>query len=150
MWRWSLLTGRERTAATWSGLPVPSAVRVVAERQFRVLVEAAERCGLGWYANDVVLQEGDLYVLLPYAYEQKPVPSWKCRVVALVGGMSAEIGKGKKIGYGRLDVSLEDFRRLPTASRKVERQLVHWLGWKAASAVWKDVRSDQPPGPRPD
>ncbi|PRY31790.1 hypothetical protein [Pseudosporangium ferrugineum] len=148
-WRpwWS---GRESAAGTVSGLPVPSAIRVVDVQQLRALIEAAEGNGLGWHANDVVLRDGDLYVLLPYSFEQEPVRSWKCRVIALVEGMSTEVGKAKIIGYGRLDVSRDVFLKLPRASRKVERQLVHWLGGKAAAAVWKDVRSDQPTGSPPE
>jgi hypothetical protein len=138
---WWLLIGRESTVRTWSGLPVPAAIRVVSERELRVLVDAAERDRLGWDPNGIVPDERNVYFLLPYAYEELPVPSWKCRVLAFANGLSVEVGKGKRILYGRLDVSLADYRRLPTASRKVERQLLHWLAWKAA-ASWKKADND--------
>lgn len=118
---------------------------MVSDRKLRDLVDAAEIADLGWYANDITLQGNDLYVLLPYLYEEKPVPNWRCRVFAISDGMTAEIGEPKRIGYGRLDVSPGDFQRLPIASRKEERQLVHWLGWQAASAVWRNVGSHEPP-----
>jgi hypothetical protein len=130
---WWLSIGRESTVRTWSGLPVPAAIRVVSERELRVLVNAAERDRLGWDANGMIPGEKDVYLLLPYAYEELPVPNWKCRVVAFADGLSVEVGKGKRVLYGRLDVSLADYRRLPTAPRKVERQLLHWLARKAAA-----------------
>src|SRR5689334_14362140 len=115
-WSW---TEREGIVRTWSGLPVPAAIRVVSERELRALVDAAERDRLGWDANDIVPNEKDMYVLLPYSYEERPVPLWKCRILAFTNGLAVEVGKGKKILYGRLDVSLATFRRLPPAPRKV-------------------------------
>ncbi|MFE9207210.1 hypothetical protein [Micromonospora sp. NPDC007230] len=113
----------------------------MSERELRALVDAAERDRLGWDPNDIVPDEKDMYLLLPYSYEERPVRLWKCRVLAFANGLAVEVGKGKKILYGRLDVSLAAFRRLPPAPRKVERQLLHWLAWKAATVSWKETSS---------
>jgi hypothetical protein len=91
---------------------------VVSEQKLHVLIDAAERDRLGWDANGIVPDEKDVYLLLPYSYEARPVPSWKCRLYAFTGGLSVEVGKGKRILYGRLDVSLAEYRRLPTAPER--------------------------------
>lgn len=137
MRRWGLPIRRGGTARTLAGLPVPAAIRVVTERKLRALVDAAEADRLGWDANGLIPNAKDAYLILPYGYEEHRVAIWKCRVVVFVDGFSTDPGRLKKIKYGRLDVSLADFRRLPVASRKVERQLLHWLAWTAASAHWK-------------
>jgi hypothetical protein len=58
-------------------------------------------------------------------------------VFAFADGVSVDVGKGKRVQLGRLDVSLVDYRRLPVGSRKVEWQLLHWLAWQASAASWK-------------
>ncbi|MEU7905182.1 hypothetical protein [Actinoplanes sp. NPDC049118] len=126
-----------------TGLVVPAAARVLSARELRALAEVAERERLGWNANDMSLDEEVLFFLLPYSYEAQPMPLWKCRVIAVSGGLPVEIGEGKRIRFGRLDVSLTTFRRLPVASRKAERQLLHWLAWEAAVASWRSVDEDR-------
>ncbi|MCA2217488.1 hypothetical protein [Jidongwangia harbinensis] len=128
---WWLSFGHRGSVQARSGLRVP-AVRVVTERDLRSLVDAAERDGLGWNTNGIVTDERNLHLLLPYSYEENPVPSWKCRVSTFANGVVS----WKGIQLGRLDISLVHYRRLPVGSRKVERQLLHWLAWEAAAASW--------------
>jgi hypothetical protein len=133
---WWLSFGLRGSVQARSGLRVPT-VRVVAERELRFLADAADRDGLAWDANGIVADERNLYLLLPYSYEESPVPSWKCRVFAFADGVAMEAGEWKRIQLGRLDVSLVHYRRLSVGSRRVERQLLHWLAWEAAAASWK-------------
>jgi hypothetical protein len=118
-------------------LVVPAAVRVVSKRELSWLIDAAEGAQLGWDANGLNLNEEAMYLLLPYGYEERSARIWKCRVLAFADGLSVEVGRGKQISLARLDVALDVFVRLPVASRKVERQLLHWLAWKVAAAGWK-------------
>lgn len=133
---WWLTIGPGGLVQARSGLQVPT-VRVIRERELQFLVNAAQQDRLGWDANGIVADERDLYLLLPYSYEESPVPSWKCRVFAFAGGVSGDAGGRKRIQLGRLDVSLAHYRRLPVGPRMVERQLLHWLAWEAATASWK-------------
>jgi hypothetical protein len=134
--RWISL-GREGDVSAWSGLRVPAAARVISAQQLHIFIEAAEHRKIGSDTRDIEFGDGDAYFLLPYSYEHKPLPIWKCRVIAFQGGLSVEVGKGKTIRYGRLDIPCTDFRRLSIASRTEERQLLHLLAWKAAAAEWK-------------
>ncbi|MBQ1023481.1 hypothetical protein [Micromonospora sp. C95] len=112
-------------------------MRVVSMRELRLLIDVAERGRLGWDADALSISEAAAYLLLPFGYEEEPLPLWKCRIIAIDEGFSAEHGRGRKISLGRLDVPLETFGRLRLASRKVERQLLHWMAWKVAAAEWK-------------
>jgi hypothetical protein len=134
VWPWWLSFGRERTLTTWSGFTVPAAVRMVPTPRLCALAEAAERDRLGWNAGGMELGAADVHFLLPYSYEERPVPLWKCRVIALSGGLSAQTAQTTRIRYGRLDVPLTTYRRLPAASRQAERQLLHRLARSAATA----------------
>lgn len=139
--RWKLV-GRGHTVRTWSGMPIPAGVRVLVMEGLSALIESAQGSGIGWDANGISLSKNDLYALFPYSYEERPFPLWKCRLVAFVDGLSVEPGAGKKILFGRLDVPVSRYERLPITSRNIERQLLHWLAWKAAASSWKkgDVR----------
>jgi hypothetical protein len=130
---------REKFVRAWSGLPVPAAARVISKQKLSLLVAAAERDQLGWDEGDLSVRERDVFLLVPYAYEEHPVQLWKCRVLAFAGGFAVEVTSGRKISLARLDVRVDSFRRLPAASRKVERQLLNWLAWKVAAAEWKNV-----------
>jgi hypothetical protein len=120
-----------------TGLYVPAAARVVPSQQVLQLAEAAETAGVGWDGDDLAVGDGDLCFLLPYSYEAKPMPLWKCRVIEFQGGLSVEPGQGKTVRFGRLDIPCNDFRRLSTASRKTERQILFILAGKAAAETWK-------------
>ena len=138
--RWVPLP-REGRVSTVSGLDVPAAARVVPSYQVLRLAGSAEKAGVGWDGGGLALGDGDLYFLLPYSYEDKPMPLWKCRVIEFQDGLSIEPGRGKTVRYGRLDIPCAEFRRLSTASRKMERQILFILAGKAAAANWK-----KPPG----
>jgi len=132
--------GPEGTVATRAGLRVPAAARLVSSRELRALMKEAERRGFGWDASNLRLGDNDVHFLLPYSYEENVMPIWKCRVIAVNDGFAVNPGVGKTIRYGRLDMPLTSFRRLPTASRKEEQQLLHWLGFRVAEAAWGNAR----------
>ncbi len=129
--RWLPFRRGERVRAR-SGLRVPP-VRVIGARRLRLLVAAAEREGLGVDVGAIGLDAREVYLLLPYGYEHRPVRSWKCRVFAFAGGVAE--GRGA-IRLGRVDVAAGRYRRLRRGPRRVERQLLHWLAWEAAASSW--------------
>ncbi|MET3428792.1 hypothetical protein BJ973_008004 [Actinoplanes tereljensis] len=116
---------------------MPEETKVVSARELMGLVDVARGVHLGCDVAGLTVGESHFYLLLPHVYEVAPVPAWRCRVIAFYGGLSAEMGEGERMGLGRLDIAVDDYRRLRPAPRKVERQLLHWLAWKAVEAVRK-------------
>ncbi|MEU4482709.1 hypothetical protein AB0F68_32350 [Micromonospora sp. NPDC023966] len=122
-----LVTVRSR----W-GLPVPAVARVLTAAQLRELVETELASGFGRRVRDLPVESDLEYLLFPHSPEMSPVPSWKCVVIVLPAGGVLVRGSGRKIRYGHLDVSVEELRRLPRASRRRRDEMLHWLAYEAA------------------
>jgi hypothetical protein len=126
---WGRWWERPRIRTGW-GFPLSSGTRLIPLSVLRSMVDLAPQRRLVWIQGGLVVDEEGLFLVVPYVWQTEPIPSWKCYVIAFEGGLSLGAGQAKHIKVGRLDVRPADYEALPLAPRKVERQLLQWLGWR--------------------
>lgn len=121
---------RKRMATSRFGWPVPRIAKVASPREISRLIDAA---GFGSVRRrkGIPVQEGWRYYFLPYWPEACPVRRWKCVVVAVKE--PAENGIERvQLHYSRLELTAEEFQRLPDAAAVERDQLLHFIAWDAA------------------
>ncbi|MGW4499335.1 hypothetical protein ACWENR_12085 [Micromonospora sp. NPDC004336] len=121
-----------RTVRSWWGWPVPATVRTVTATRLQELIGTAVVNGFSRRARGVPVEQDLEYVLFPQLPELTPSPCWICTVVAVPAAGALVDGHRGEIRYGRLDVSVEDFRRLPRVRRHRREELLHWLAYAAS------------------
>ncbi|MFG2056757.1 hypothetical protein ACGFI9_22315 [Micromonospora sp. NPDC048930] len=100
--------------------------------QLGELVETELASGSGRRVRDLPVEADREYLLFPHTHETSPVPSWKCVVVMLPAGGELMGPAGREIGYGHLDVSVAELRRLPRVPRRRRDEVLHWLAYEAS------------------
>ncbi|MEO3775850.1 hypothetical protein ABGB16_03145 [Micromonospora sp. B11E3] len=120
-----------RTVRSWWGWPVPATVRTVTATRFQELVQTAAASGFSRCARGVLVEQDLEYLLFPQLPEMSPSPCWICTVVAIPASSALVGGSDREIRYDRLDVSVEDFRRLPHVRRHRREELLNWLAYAA-------------------
>lgn len=114
------------------GWPVPRSVKAVPAEEMAGLIHIAEM-HYSRKSKGLPISSGWEYFLIPYYHEATPEPSWMCVVLAVEKPFRLGPGKRPTLHYGRLDVALEAFSRLPDAPSRQRDQLLHWAAWDAMS-----------------
>lgn len=126
---------RKGTASSRFGWPVPRIAKAVSPREMSMLVDAAKSSGFSRKGKGLAIQKDWRYFLLPYLQEPSPAPCWMCVVVAVKKSTKTTDAERVEPYYSRLDVAIEEFRRLPNAAVSDRDQLLHWVLWDAAKSV---------------
>ncbi|MFC7533805.1 hypothetical protein [Actinoplanes sp. GCM10030250] len=124
---------RERaTSRSWFGWPVPSTAKLADHTELEKLILTAERNGFSRTAKGTRPDKSQDYVLMPYLLEPAPAPAWICMVISVPPGLLAESGERPRPSFARLDVSLDDFKKLRGLNKRQSSQLLQWLAWEAS------------------